>query len=379
MLTLLFIVIFGLGSCKNEEAFLSIDYVGEIKFSPAAKDEEVRYIRVNTNQMSWNVTSNKDWCIVNKKDDGFIISAKANPSPYNEKKAQVEIKSEGIKPIVLNVSQDPVMLNITSQNEYYFGEDGGAFEINISCNTDWYLTKDKDWITCSQYSGYYTNPYTVRIDVIANVDNITDSATIQIRAGDDVREITIHREAKKKIYKIGDLYPDDSNPIGIVFSISNNGREGKIFSLNREYSTIWSSEYYSTYARSIDDGQYNTEIIQQRLKETSHNYPAFEECTKLGNGWYLPSCYEMLDIYSCWNGGSEDVNQTARDDCNDLIEQYGGFPIALEYYHYYITSTEFDENKYVYVDFNDGSYETDRVINTFLKQITGRVRPVRKF
>ena len=138
MLTLLFIVIFGLGSCKNEEAFLSIDYVGEIKFSPAAKDEEVRYIRVNTNQMSWNVTSNKDWCIVNKKDDGFIISAKANPSPYNEKKAQVEIKSEGIK----QLNEFPNSADFDSVAGYNFTEitrGKGEVDYNINPNETIFL------------------------------------------------------------------------------------------------------------------------------------------------------------------------------------------------------------------------------------------------
>lgn len=69
---------------------------------------------------------------------------------------------------------------------------------------------------------------------------------------------------KKTTYAIGDLYPSD-DPIGVVFSISNGGKSGKIFSLETIYTDWYSAKAWAS-----------------RYKDNS--------------GWYLPSRSELQQI-----------------------------------------------------------------------------------
>ena len=76
---------------------------------------------------------------------------------------------------------------------------------------------------------------------------------------------------RKTTFEIGDLYPDDENPIGVVFYLSSsNGKSGKIFSLDYAYRNWWGAK----------------------------NWPSIYGNSNGSSGWYLPSKSELERIAS---------------------------------------------------------------------------------
>ena len=92
-------------------------------------------------------------------------------------------------------------------------------------------------------------------------------------------------------YKVGDLYPNNTNPIGVVFSTSSDGVNGKIISLEYKWTKwdemgIFSSQYGCT---SNTDGKSNTSKMPSSL-------PLKKWISSLGTGWYCPSVNEWKTI-----------------------------------------------------------------------------------
>lgn len=369
-------------SCEaTETPTLSIDYDKEVYFSPLAAEEENVFIKVNTSQPNWDVISSEDWCCVTKNNEGFLVGAKPYTSLYYMRVANITISAPNAKSVIIRVFQDPVMFSVNAETEYLFGEEGGSFDIDVWCNTEWSITADKDWVTYTPNCGTATKCGTVHITVDANHQPMSDSAILRISAGEAETTVKIYREAVKRRYQIGDLYPDTQNPIGIVFSILNEGKNGKIFSLYKEFYHQWSSEHYRVHAISPTDGQFNMQQVEKRLQTpTSHVYPAFSLCKELGDGWYFPASEEMLDIYKWWNGGPGEANQQAREKNNQLIEQYKGVPLNTVYTSTYLTSTEYTSDTCIYISFYKGSDRTEEKMLTFSKHaLGGCIRPIYAF
>ena len=90
-------------------------------------------------------------------------------------------------------------------------------------------------------------------------------------------------------YKVGDYYYDGVRE-GVVFEIWDNGNSGKIASKQRE---IGSWHFDDVHTTSEFDGAANMSAAQQS-KNYQHN--AFNWCANLGEGWYLPSIRELVQI-----------------------------------------------------------------------------------
>ena len=98
------------------------------------------------------------------------------------------------------------------------------------------------------------------------------------------------------LYQVGDLYPNESYPEGVVFSISSGGLHGKIVSLDYGYCW-WDTETLFASRRgctSITDGSYNT----PKMPTSSSKTLVRTWCTNHGDGWYCPARKELETIAS---------------------------------------------------------------------------------
>ena len=139
-------------------------------------------------------------------------------------------------------------------------------------------------------------------------------------------------------YKVGDIYNENGKQ-GVVFEVWDNGRHGKIVSLD-ETETRWDSrvdlnddyEFINgtkTGANSYSDGKANTDKVMQR--GDSDQYPAFVWCRNKGADWYLPAINELKTIYN---------NQSA---INSTLAKYGD-KLDIDIFDYYWSSTEDEED-----------------------------------
>lgn len=95
-------------------------------------------------------------------------------------------------------------------------------------------------------------------------------------------------------YSVGDYY-DDGTKQGVVFQVWDDGRHGKIVSLDQaELKWCTTTQYDKGIvirASSKSDGWANTNAVMSRLD--SAEYPAFAWCRAKGNEWYLPAIDEL--------------------------------------------------------------------------------------
>lgn len=113
-------------------------------------------------------------------------------------------------------------------------------------------------------------------------------------------------------YKVGDYYNENGKQ-GVVFEVWDNGRHGKIVSLN-ETTLQWctyepSDKRIALGLTNKSDGKVNTDKVMQR--GDSDQYPAFVWCREKGADWYLPAKDELKAIYN---------NQSA---INSTLAKYG--------------------------------------------------------
>lgn len=129
----------------------------------------------------------------------------------------------------------------------------------------------------------------------------------------------------KKTYKIGDVI-EFGGAKGIVFSVSENGENGKAVSLTRSGAVLWATRGFNTGAYSETDGKANTD----KIIETGLSYhPAAQWCVEYGTDWYFPAIQEGEDFMN------------AMEKINPVIKANGGQEISK--YDYYWSSTEVSE------------------------------------
>lgn len=129
--------------------------------------------------------------------------------------------------------------------------------------------------------------YTSKTQSIIVAEGKSSSLNIELREG-------------AKTYKVGDLY-DDGQKRGVVFAVSDDGRHGKIVSLQVSKTLLWASTTYEQErligASDKYDGAKNMAVVKQ-IADWRAKYPAFAWCADLGEGWYLPAIEELKVIYS---------------------------------------------------------------------------------
>lgn len=173
------------------------------------------------------------------------------------------------------------------------------------------------------------------------------------------------RVQDKTEYRIGDYYNKNGKE-GIVYKVTSGGLHGKIISLAQSNNPLQWCVDENKVGNLLDyDGASNMKIIQS-IEGWYNKFPAFAWCSDLGEGWYLPSLYELYNIFY-------------NDEVRNTLVSY-----LLEYNpHWYLekwdgdlwTSTEGDEFAYqaLYISFDD---KCGRWTN---KKYTNYVRAVTEF
>lgn len=173
--------------------------------------------------------------------------------------------------------------------------------------------------------------------------------------------------------KKGDII-DIGGTKAIVFYTDGNGH-GSAMSIIalRGRDNAWASK--KKYANSISaysetDGMANTQAVYEYARTNGINlseFPAFEWCSRLGPGWYIPSVKQMEAFVNYilgneqeydWDSDDEfgmDAGSVTTKDINDRIIEEGGVPfianvISGSYLSMGVyTSTKNKDNKvYVY-------------------------------
>ena len=160
-------------------------------------------------------------------------------------------------------------------------------------------------------------------------------------------------EIEPTTYKVGDFY-DDGKKQGVVFDVSDDGKHGKIISLDVT-ALRWCSKLDSKSigVTSKSDGQSNTDIVMSR--NDYKNYPAFVWCREQGEDWYLPSKNELLSLYHVKN----QINKLLRDRCKEMIND-----------NWYWSSTERGYCAW-FVDMNNGStYNGNKFGNYYVRAVS---------
>lgn len=188
----------------------------------------------------------------------------------------------------------------------------------------------------------------------------------------NVRAVTYvgERPAAEKKYAVGDPYEVNDEVVGIVCAVREDGLHGTILALENVAMTgrinaIWDAgdedAFVAIGASSADDGTANLQAARTADPELA-NLVAFQLCTALGAGWYLPAENEMKALGA------------VKSELDAALRAHGGS--ALDSSEYW-TSTEAPGEdaviRAVSVNLKDGSTFNYR------KYFMLRVRPMKRF
>lgn len=168
-----------------------------------------------------------------------------------------------------------------------------------------------------------------------------------------------------KQYQVGDYYPDEYTPVGVVFkidgaiSISSSGSSGKVISLD-EFTGKFSIINDASVTTLDWDGYHNMGLFYKKDNDFS-SYPAFKwvaekntagysypSGTKVNDQWYIASEKELEDLESGYNSFS-------LTEFNKKITDAGGKPITTS--DKILSSTINNSNVYV-LNTANGSIES---------------------
>lgn len=157
-----------------------------------------------------------------------------------------------------------------------------------------------------------------------------------------------------RAYRIGEIF-NEGGVKGVVIHTTDDGRHGLIISFVESDETAWGfvksgerTEVFSTDARSSTDGWQNMKAIEDIVAKTAltwNNFPAFQFCRELGEGWYLPAIEELEKVWNLASGKPLKFSEYTQKSkvVRRFFESIGEYPMfdysPLES-HWYLSSTE---------------------------------------
>ena len=181
-------------------------------------------------------------------------------------------------------------------------------------------------------------------------------------------------------FAVGDYY-ERNGVKGVVIAVTDEGRHGLLISLEQK-TLLWDTAKKENRrfvgANNPADGAENLAAVARYVAETGtswEEFPLFDWCRQLGEGWYVPAIDEWLTIGFNLNGGDRSrYNRTSRTQINNALKEHGGK--RLDSRTYYFTSTERDDRSALVTSLAAEPPYRDTVSKS---GISYPVRAVRKF
>lgn len=237
--------------------------------------------------------------------------------------------------------------------------------------------------------------------------NYIEEAGIALSGGNISKwKITLNgEELPEHNYTVGDVYPFTGTPLGLVFEVYNDGKNGKIVSL-QELSNRWGSYPKDeladgiTLIRDADNGKEASRNLIEVRKEAANfatDYAIFHWLYYSMNGenidgeWYAPSKNELRSLYAAMSGMTYAAIETswidggvmpsfdsvaataARWSFDEKMVSHGGTAFNLN--GQYWASTEVDGQCAWSVHFGTGVMQATK----FKHDAWGRLRPIMNF
>ena len=168
------------------------------------------------------------------------------------------------------------------------------------------------------------------------------SPVIPLKAKASTYKVTLDYQLDPNhVYNVRDVYPYRGTPVGIVYEISNGGKNGKIMSLD-EGMLQWGPDS-QTNTNSGSEGLVNMKKVYEHNSNSFTNYPIFSWVnaknatgTTYNSGskniWYIPSFDELFALHN--------YCMTDITILNDKLQSVGGTKIENSDWSYYWSSTE---------------------------------------
>lgn len=170
---------------------------------------------------------------------------------------------------------------------------------------------------------------------------------------------------------------------GIVFSVNEDGTHGQMMSVKafRGKKDLYCTKYSYLNELSMlneNDGKANTLELFTYVSSNAiplSNYPVYNWCKSLGDGWYIPSINQLKSFVNYWLGNTdvevdweedEDVSSDTSDDSiphtkvvNNILLEAGGIPFLNGVF----TSTLNERKKVDVFDYckDDGTWKFNKV------------------
>ena len=127
---------------------------------------------------------------------------------------------------------------------------------------------------------------------------------------------------------VGDII-DINGTKAIVYQVDETGCHGTAMSIKclRGISDSWCND--SKLGKSLPpmldekDGMANTQAVIDfaRQRNALANFPVFEWCTKLGEGWYVPSVKELEAFVNYWLGNEQTIDWDSEEEVEKQIDE----------------------------------------------------------
>ena len=126
---------------------------------------------------------------------------------------------------------------------------------------------------------------------------------------------------------MGDII-DVNGVKAIVFQVDETGSHGKAMSISclRGVKDSWcnNKSIGNELPPMLDeeDGHANTQVVLDFAKQNNalSNFPVFEWCVKLGEGWYVPSLKELESFVNFWLGNEQTIDWDIEEDVENQID-----------------------------------------------------------